>query len=250
MARRVARAGVVAAIIGTLAFAAASSPGEPGESRQTAKLTLNKKKANKATGLVLNIDYVNPDDPEAKPPAVRKVVTRLARGARYDTSAPDLCDASDAELMASGEAACPPGSKVGEGVVTLDTGVPGPGRFIVADIDFLNNSNELIFVNTVRGSGGRVIVRGKVSEREITTDVSMLPGAPPDGAAIDTVHIEDRRVVKGSGAERRAYIRTPGRCPRKTRQWINSVTFTYSDGNTQTVPSASPCKPKRRRAGG
>jgi hypothetical protein len=247
--RRAARTAVLAAVGGTLLFAA-TSPGGSDEPRQTAKLTLNKKKANKATGLALRIDYVNPDDPEAKPPAVRKVVTRLAPGAHYDVSVPDPCPASDTELMVSGEGACPPGSKVGEGVVTVDTGVPGPGRFIVADIDFLLNGHELIYVNTVRGSGARTIIRAKASEREVTTDVSMLPGTPPDGAAIDTAHVEFRRLVEGLGAQRRAFIRTPGRCPRRTQQWMNSVTFTYADGATQSVPSASPCKPKRRKGNG
>jgi hypothetical protein len=248
-ARRAARVALLAAIAGTLVFAA-GSPGESEEPRQTAKLTLNKKKANKATGVVLDIDYVNPDDAAAKPRSVRKVVTRLAPGARYDGSVPDPCTASDAQLTVSGESACPPASKVGEGVVTVDTGVPGPGRFVVADIDFLSNENELIYVNTVRGSGARTVIRAKVSRREIATDVSMLPGTPPEGGSIDTAHVELRRLVEGSGAQRRAFIRTPGRCPRRTRQWINSVTFTYADGVTQNVPSPSPCKPKRKRRAG
>jgi hypothetical protein len=214
--------------------------------RQTAKLTFNKHRPAKPSGVTLDIDYVNPADPQAKPPAVRRVVTRLARRARLDTSVPEACRASDPELMAAGEAACPPGSEVGEGVVTVDTGLPGPARFVTADIDFLNNDDELIFVNTVRGSGARTVIRGEVRGREITTDAGMLPGTPPDGGSIDTVHVELRRVVEGG----RAYIRSPKRCPR-TRRWMNSVTFTYADGVTQSVDSPSACKRKKRhrRAG-
>ena len=35
------------------------------------------------------IDYVNPDDRDAKPPAVRRVVEVLASGSRIDTSVPE-----------------------------------------------------------------------------------------------------------------------------------------------------------------
>jgi hypothetical protein len=236
----------LAAVAAMAAFAALVlvpvSFGGTDTDRQTVKLTFNKHRPGKASGLTFDIDYVNPADPQAKPPAVRRVVTQLARGARFDTSVPDACTASDAELMASGEAACPPGSKVGEGVVTVDTGVPGPNRFVTADVDLLNNTDQLIFVNTLRGGSARTIIRGKVNGRTTTTDAGMLPGTPPDGGSIDTVHIELRRLAEGAGA----YIRTPRRCPRSHR-WKNRVTFTYADGVTQSVKSPSPCK--RRSAG-
>ena len=74
----------------------------------------------------LRLRLPQPVDPEAKPPAVRRVVTVLPRGARYDTSVPGACTATDAELIAQGGAACPPESAIGGGVVTVDTGVAGP----------------------------------------------------------------------------------------------------------------------------
>lgn len=228
-------AGALAALL--LLGIAAVSVGDPGPSRQTAKVTFGTKVPGAPTGLLESIDYVNPDDPSAKPPAVRRVVLRLASGARFDTSAPELCTASDPELIALGESACPPGSKVGEGVVTVDTGFPGPARFITADVDFFNNTNQLIFLNTVRGTGVRTVIRGQVSSNEVLTDVAMLPGTPPDGGAIDTVHIYLPPLVRDG----RAYLTTPPRCP-DSRLWINRVTFTYADGVEQTVESPTPCK--------
>jgi hypothetical protein len=216
----------------------AVSAGVSGTSRQTAKLTFGDMKPGVATGLLESIDYVNPDDPAAKPPAVRRVVVKLAPGARFDTSAPELCTASDAELMLLGESACPLGSKVGQGVVTVDTGIPGPGRIVTADVKFFNNTNQLIFLNTIRGTSARTVIRGQVGSNEVVTDVAMLPGTPPDGGAIDTVHIYFPPLVRDG----RAYVTTPPRCP-PSRRWINQVSFTYADGVTQTVDSPSPCKP-------
>jgi len=212
-------------------------------SRQDASLLFTESRPGVATGVELLIDYVNPADPAAKPPAVRRVVVELAHGARYDTSVPELCPATDAELMALGTAACPAGSIVGEGVITLDTGIPGPGRFIASDTTFFNDTDELIFLNKERQSDGHIVVRGQVGERTITSEAPFLPGAPPDGTAIDTVQITDHAISNGSGN----YITTPPRCPR-SRRWINRVTFTYDDGVTQSVTTASPCvKPKRAK---
>jgi hypothetical protein len=193
------------------------------------------------------IDYVNPDDPEGKPQAVRKVETFLQGGARYDAAAVPVCEASDEELMAQGEAACPPESKIGEGFTTIDTGVEGPGRFVEVDIDFFNNTGELIYVNTVRGAGARVIVRGEARKRKVVTNLDMLPGTPPDGAAIDTV---DLRIGTAQGARDGApsgYLRTPPRCP-KRGTWVNRIQFTYANGTTQETSNEVPCsKPRRGR---
>ena len=61
----------------------------------------------------------------------------LPRGARYDASVPASCTADDATLMLQGAEACPADSVVGGGVITVDTGVPGPARFVTADAVFL-----------------------------------------------------------------------------------------------------------------
>lgn len=202
--------------------------------RQTASLTFTSMTPGAPTGVVLDADYFDPADPDGKPPRVVRVVTTLAPGSRYDTSVPAQCEASDAELMIAGPAACPEESVVGTGWLTVDTGAGDQ----MADVSFHNRTDELIFVNTVRGTPARTVLRAPVSGTSTTSEVPMLPGTPPDGGVLDQVHFEDFTVGR--------YITTPPTCV--TGFWTNSTTFTYADGVTQTVESRSPCtKPKKKK---
>jgi hypothetical protein len=207
--------------------------------RQTSSYTLTQKHPDAGASEHFVFDYQSPDDPSAKPPAVRQVVTMLPRGAHYDTSVPEQCTASDAELMAQGGAACPHGSAIGGGVVTVDTGFPGDERYITADVEFFNNADEFIYVNTVRGTDARTLIRAEVEHDRTITDAGMLPGAPPDGGSIDTVDVHIDNVSYGG----RNYITTPHVCRgrRGDRHWTTRVAFTYADGVTQTVPTHTPC---------
>jgi hypothetical protein len=226
-----------------IAVAATDSP------YQSSEYTLDQKRPGKPTAEHFKFDYVNPDDPEAKPPAVKKVVTILPKGARYDAAVPGSCSASDEELMLQGAAACPEDSRIGGGVITVDTGVPGPGRIVTADTEFFNNAEdpegEFIYLNTVRGSSARTVIRADVTDRTTVTEAGMLPGTPPDGGAIDTVDVEVTRVVRTIDGERRAYITTPPKC-RRSKQWIAKVRFIYDGDYSQTVATANPCKRRRR----
>jgi hypothetical protein len=231
-------------VTGTAAFAAGDYD------RQAAEYTLTEQRPSRGTSEHFVFDYVNPDDPNAKPPAVRRVVTILPRGARYDTSVPDVCTASDAELMAQGGAACPAGSAIGGGVITVDTGAPGDARIVTADVEFFNNVDQFIYVNTVRGTDARTVIRAEVDRDRTITNADMLPGTPPDGGAIDTVDIHVDNVSYGS----RNYITTPPVCRgrRSDPHWTARVQFTYADGVSQTVPSHTACKrpnkaPQQRR---
>ena len=217
---------------------AAAGPG----SRQTARYALTATLPGQSTSEHFQFDYVNPDDPAGKPPAVRRVETILPHGARYDTSAPGSCTADDAELTLRGSEACPPDSAIGGGVVTVDTGLPGDARIVTADVRFFNNAQdpdgEFIYLNTVRGTGVRTVIRADVTQRRTITEVGTLPGAPPDGGVIDTVDVEVAGVSRIVDGKRRRYITTPKRCP---GAWIARVTFVYEDGVSQTVPTANRC---------
>jgi hypothetical protein len=208
-------------------------------SRQTAELSFLETEPGASTGFTLEIDYVNPEDPSAKPPAVRRVVQRFAEGTRIDTSIPERCGATDPQLMLQGADACPAGSRVGSGTVTVDTGQPG--RFIVADTVFLNNTDELILVSTDRGTGARVVTRAAVEKDRIVTELAPLPGSPPDGGAIDVVDFRIDKVTRVVGGEERGYVTTPATCP--AGGWVNSISFTYADGVTQTTSNGSGCSP-------
>jgi hypothetical protein len=209
---------------------------EPGP-YQEAKLRFTTLRPDKPSGLIFAVDYVNPSDPDAKPPPVRRIVQRLAPGSRIDTSAPAACTASDLDLMLMGPSVCPADSAVGRGFVTVDTGFPGPQRILHADITFLNDEGELIIFSRERSTGLAVITRARIEGRTVITDSPLLPGTPPDFGAVDTA----RAKLSAISAEGRAYITTPPRCPRNGH-WTNRVTFTYSNGTTQTVASRSPCR--------
>jgi hypothetical protein len=237
MMRRTVR--LIAGTLGVV-LVAGSALALAGGSRQEARYKLGSHRFHHGTSEHFVFDYRNPEDPGAKPPAVRRVVTILPRGARYDTSVPGSCTASDAELMAQGAGACPKRSAIGGGVVTVDTGAPGPGRIVTADVEFFNNDEdgggEFIYLNTVRGSGARTVIRADVTRRRTITLAGMLPGTPPDGGAIDTVDLKVAAVHTKSGD----YITTPRRCP-DWGFWRTKVRFTYADDVTQTVRDRSRC---------
>ena len=210
--------------------------------RQSASYTLSQEKPGRSTAEHFVFDYVNPDDRTAKPPAVRRVVTVLPLKAHYDTSVPGRCTATDAELMLQGAAACPKGSRIGGGEVTVDSGAEGPARIVEADVQFFNNEDEFIYLNTVRGSGARTVIRAEVRRRKTITVVEPpLPGTPPDGGAIDQVDITVAAVSRMRDGERRNYITTPPHCPRRG-YWITAVRFIYRDNVGQTVKNRVSCR--------
>ena len=97
-------------LLSCVAVTAAVAPaaGQSG-SRQSAEVRFVEQRPGVPTALTFKIDYVNPDDPNAKPHAVRTVTETLAAGAHYDTSVPAECTASDAALIVEGSSACPHG---------------------------------------------------------------------------------------------------------------------------------------------
>jgi hypothetical protein len=216
--------------------AAASGP----SGYQTASLRFIESSPGRASGYRVRIDYTNPDDPEAKPPSVRKVVEVFPRGTRVDTGAPARCGATDAELMLVGRSACPRGSIVGTGFIKLDTGIPGPGRYLKEDVTFLNNTRQLIYLTKDRATGARTVVRARIRDERIVTEAPLLPGAGTDGAAIDVVRGNFPKLVRMRDGQRRAYVTTPQRCPDQG-SWVTRVRFAYHDGTIQTERTRNRC---------
>jgi hypothetical protein len=241
-----ARITAIGTVLGLL-FAGIATPalaGDP-ESRQAFDFEFTSKRPGHSTGFTEVIDYRNPADPDAKPPAVQQIVLELAPGSKIDTSAPAICAASDPIMILQGPAACPPGSRLGNGKLQLDTGTLGPARFVRAAFEALNADRELIFLFQEELSGARVVSRSAVTRRTFTTIAPPIPGGPPDlFAAIDTVRLEVAPVTSIRDGERRRYVRTPRTCPPSGR-WINTATFTYRDGVSETVTSASRCRARR-----
>jgi hypothetical protein len=211
-------------------------------SRQDASFRFLEQRPATPSAMTFEVDYVNPDDPSGKPPAVRTVIEELASGAAIDTSVPAQCTATDVQLMLQGPSACAADAAVGVGTIRLDTGLPAAARFIDADIVFLNNTNELIFVSTERITGARVVTRSQVETGRIANDAPLLPGTPPDGAAIDVVSVQLREISRSVNGQVRGYITTPASCP-AGGFWTNLTSFTYADGISQTAATNSPCVP-------
>ncbi len=245
--------GVPALLVCVIAVAAASpatgqsngSDGYENSRYKRAEWRFVEHRPGVSTATTFKVDYVNPDDPNAKPPSVQSVVETLAQGAEWDTSVPAQCTAGDAQLIAEGESACPPGSRVGGGYIRIDTGFSEPNRFYDVDVVFFNNENQLIFFNTVRQTGTRVVARAPIEDNKLTSTSPPLPGTPPDGGAIDFVDTRLEEISKKVGGETRGYITTPPTCP-STGTWNNHLRFTFRDGLTQEVDSPSAC----RRSGG
>ncbi len=205
-----------------------------GGDRQVASAEFTRTAPGASTGLDIEIDYVNPADPAGKPPAVREIKLRLARPSRIDTGALPACEADNATLQTSGAAACPD-SRLGDGAVVLDTGFPEPVRFLATDLTLLNATDEVIVLFQERESGTRLASRAAIEGDTITTTAPLLPGTPPDGAAVDTVS-ETFEQAAAAG-----YLTTPKRCPPRG-YWRNRLRFTYDDGTVQRVLSPSRCR--------
>ena len=222
-------------LLGGFAVCVASLPAPALASgdRQVASAEFTRAAPGASTGLDIEIDYMNPADPAGKPPAVREIKLRLARPSRIDTGALPVCEADNATLQTSGAAACPD-SRLGDGAVVLDTGFPEPGRFLATDLTLLNATDEVIVLFQERESGARLASRASIEGDTITTTAPLLPGTPPDGAAVDTVSETFERAAAPG------YLTTPKRCPPRG-YWRNRFRFTYDDGTVQRVLSPSRC---------
>jgi hypothetical protein len=239
------RNAVVAGVATLLPLAGVAAAQSEAPSYQTASAPLTTTAPGSPSGFLLWIDYRNPSDPSGKPHSVQRVVLRLHPGTKIDTGVPEQCKASDQEFAQRGASACPPESQVGAGEIEFDNGSPSGSRFTKTRLTLFNNKDELILYNETTNTPGpplRVAARGKIEDATITTEVPPLPGTPPPDPflAVKTVRETVDAVTRGSGASRRSYITTPPGCP-PSGHWTNTLTFTYRNGVTQTVPTISPC---------
>ena len=177
-------------------------------------------------------------DPRGKPSPIRRIVLRAPKGTRFNARALPRCSATDQELLAFGDAACPPASRLGGGSLTAMTGFPGPAATVVTDVTVYNTSTGNVELVKDSSSGQPVATdRFRIRGRTWTANPPDTPGGPPDGKTavrrVDFVY-----------APKAPWAVTPPRCPR-SRRWHSSGAFTYADGATARVPDDTPC---RRRA--
>jgi hypothetical protein len=236
------RKSVTTAVAAAAVIAVQSAAAEPTASVEY-RDAFTTKKPGAPSGRIFHDEFFNAKDRSAKPPPVQHIHVQLPHGGRFNWRAVPLCTASDAELEAQGESACPAGSKVGHEVYAFDTGVPGPNRIVTSDISFLNNKNELIILTRERQTGARVATRGKLGPETFDFDLPPLPGTPPDGGADK---LEDATYPVSIGPSGKSWLTTPRTCPR-SRKWTFRVDYTFRNGEKVTRTSASACKRPRKK---
>jgi hypothetical protein len=193
-----------------------------------------------STGVALHILFKDPADPDAKPSPQRKIVIALPAGARIDGSAVPACTATDAELMARGPAACPAGSQVGDGTLTLTTGGGPLFDPFVDDVKLFNGGNELVEIFNKQGNDTTTAIgrRTYTDPQTLTETPAPQPGGPPNGES--AVRLIEYR-LDPHGSSNRPFIRTPPACP-TTETWISNLTFTTADGATNAARASTACR--------
>jgi hypothetical protein len=216
-----------------LAFAA---PPALGGSRPRADFAMDfsAKRPNHATAIHLKILYKG-RDPQGKPSPIKKIVLRAPRGTRFDSHALPRCKASDQELLAGGDDACPPASRLGSGTLTAMTGFPGPAATVVTHVTIYNTATGNVELVKEASSGKPVATdRFRIEGRTWTAHPPDTPGGPPDGKTAV-------RRIDFTYAPKARWAITPRGCPASGR-WRSSGAFTYADGVTAHVPDATPCR--------
>jgi hypothetical protein len=192
-----------------------------------------------STGIDTRIVYKHPDDPEAKPIPVRQEMFTFPKGTTFDGSAVPDCTASDTELQAFGEAACPPESHIGSGHDgTFMTGFPGDGETPM-NLEMFDTATGFVVIGSPRDFPMmRMVARGTREGRVITVNAPRMPGGPPDGeSALRRIH----NVFEARSVGDRAYVRTPPVCP-ESGYWRFSVSFTWADGAITNHADRMPCQ--------
>ena len=187
------------------------------------------------TGQVPLMTWSDPGAPNKVPKTIKRINLRFHKGTRFDTSALARCHASDAEVMSKGVTACPAASRLGTGHTKA---VLPSGAGFTTDVTLFNARGEIIVLVTLGGTPVTEF-RDRVKGRTITIE-PVLPG----GVSLERLRLRIDRHSRGSGANRRTYMRAPRSCP-ASRKWTTSARFTYVDGSAETLRSRSPCRRSR-----
>ena len=189
-----------------------------------------------ASGLTFTGTYHAAGNAQADPPYMRKQVTYPPAGAIYDTSVPDRCPASDAELETQGPSACPAGSVIGKGTSSGRVAGLFSGTL---DTYLVNNKDEQIVV-------GQTPLLWTVARGHIRPDGSIqftFPTCFPSeaGCPIDDVlqlgsTMNVPVYTKGSAS----YLTTPPTCP-ASGHWETPISYWWADGTKDTVVTEQPC---------
>lgn len=215
--------GKVATVL--VVVAAVAVPAAHAGVRVDYRQTFTTARPGRSTGTDTRLLYKNPSDPKAKPVPVREEVFTFPAGTTYDETVVPDCTASDLEIMLRARAACPAASWLGGS--RGDTGMTGfPGPDTAIDVDGWDDHGQLVLFGRDHQFGIGAVTRARRKGQVVTVEVPRTPGGPPDGeTALRRIH----HVFAARSVGKRAYMRTPRKCPR-SHLWTFRAKFTFADG--------------------
>ncbi len=210
----------------------------------TFSATVSPNKANKPTGLSVNIASTDDAPGALQPPIMTRIVMKLP-GGKYNASKFPRCKL--ASLQSKGTKGCPSGSKIGTGTgiglarpvvedpvngkLTVFNGAKQGGRDTILVYVFPDLGPTFVSVGKVIKSGGKYTLDFNVPP------IKTLPSAPDASVTSVKTKTPVKRIKKG---KRKYYlIIAPKTCSGK---WKGSGTFYFASGETKTVPISQKCK--------
>src|SRR3954449_251899 len=230
------REGAALAVIA--ATAAVAAPPASAGPRVDYKQMFTTPVPGKSTGTDVRLLYKNPNDPKGKPIRVRREEFTLPAGTTYDQTVVPDCTASDAEILLFGMSACPAASHIGSSQGATSMSGFGTGEDPI-DLDFWDDGGVLVlWGRSHQFPAIGAVSRGHQKGQTMTVDVPSSPGGPPDGeSAVRRVH----NVFPARSAGKRAFVRTPRKCP-KSGRWTFRAKFTFADGGVESDVSRMRCR--------
>src|SRR4051794_12326391 len=228
----------LALMLTTVAVAAPSASAGP---RVDFKQIFTTQVPGRSTCSDVRLLYKNPNDPKGKPIRVRREEFTFPAGTTYDQTVVPDCTASDAEILLFGMSACPAASHIGRSQGATSMSGFGAGEDPI-DLDFWDDAGVLVlWGRSHQFPAIGAVSRGHQKGQTMTVDVPSSPGGPPDGeSAVRRVH----NVFPARSAGRRAWVRTPRKCPKRGR-WTFRAKFTFADGAIESDVSRTPCRKHR-----
>ena len=192
-------------------------------------------KPGTASGFEALASWSDPGEPGGKPKQVSRIRVDFAPGGRLNTAALPVCRASDLDVQVRSVRACPRrtvlGSVRGQGVY------PGSTPFNTYATLF-NARRQIIVVVTLDNPHGRLLTNFRDDVRRSSIVVNLkIPGS----ISLIRFHAVVAAHTRRSHGRRLSYFTTPRTCP-PAGAWVNTVTFSYKDGSSDTHPSATPCR--------